>query len=865
MSRRKRLLAALDQDMQDHIARETQDNIDRGMAPAEARSAALRKFGNVALVKEDVRAVWTTLWLERLWQDVCFGWRMLRKNPGFAGTAVLTLALGIGANTAMFTVINAVLLQPLPFKDRDRLVMVWERNFAREGEPNVVGPANFIRWREQNQVFEDLGAFISVPLNLTGGGEPERVPVGIVSPGVLTTLGVSAARGRIFLPEEEQPGRDNVVLLSDGLWKRRFGSDPAIVAKSINLSGEAVQIVGVMPPHFSFMSDVDLWTPLTMHPEMRTAGGRYLTVIARLKPGVSLAQAQADMDRVAAQTRAELAEFDAGWGTTIVPLREQLVGGIRRALLVLLGAVGFVLLIACANVANLLLARASARQKEMAIRAALGGSRGRLVWQLLTESVMLAVLGGIGGTVLAYWGVPAIAAIVPAAIPSFAQLAIDPAVLGFTGLVSLLTGIFFGLAPALRMSSVNPHTALQEGGRTSAGGARHRLRSALVVAEAATALVLLVGAGLLIRSFVRLLEVDPGFRPENVLTMQVSLPSAKYANDAQRVNFFQQAVERIQGLPGITAAGAVSYLPLDGPASATNFLIDDRPTPPAGQEPVGEVRSVTADYFRSMGIPLLQGRTFSDQDHPDAPIKKVVVNQALVNTYWPGQNPLGKPITMEWFTVLHAQVIGVVPDIKLDRLDSRGNRPTLYWFFPQFPYSAMSIVIHTQGDAKALVAAARAQIASIDPEQPVASIRTMEEIVGTSVKEPRFTMVLLATFAGLALALAGIGLYGVISYSMVQRTHELGIRMALGASSGEIWRLVIKEGVGLALVGVGIGVAAAFSLTRFLAGLLFGVSNTDPLTYVAVSSCLALVAMLASYIPARRATRVEPMAALRCE
>ena len=806
--------------------------------------------------------------MDSLFQDVRYAIRLLLKSPGFAVVAILTLALGIGANTTMFSVVDAVLLESAPFRDPQRLVMIWEKKFNGNAanKTNVAGPANYIRWTEQNHSFEDMGAFIAFPLNVQFNGEAERVVAGIATPSLFTTLGTRAALGRTFLPEEQQPGKDNVAMLSYSYWQKRFGGEQNVIGRDVVLNGNSDKIVGVLPPNFDLQEKVDVWTTLTVRPETRNARGRYLTVIGRLKPGVSVHQAQADMDLVSSHTRAELADFDAGWGVNLVPFNEQMVGKLRLALYVLLGAVAFVLLIACANIANLMLAKASAREKEIGIRVALGVSRGRLVRQLLTESSLLSLAGGLAGVGLASFAMRAVIAMAPAAFPGYTNIRLNVPVLLFTFGVSLCTGIFFGLAPAVRASRTDPQTALKDGGKGVSAPGRHRFRNALVITEAATAIVLLIGAGILLRSFVRLINVDAGFKPQGVLTMQVAVSGDSYRKASAVANYFQEAVARVQHVPGVTAAGAISWLPLGGLGSATGFTLDDRPAPRPGEQPVADVRSITPDYFRAMGIAILRGRSFDpSQDRADDKIKKVVVSKATVDAYWPDQDPIGKTIHMEWDSMLQAEVVGVVADVKSTQLDSTARKPMLYWYVPQFPNGFMTLVARTSTDPVSIVSTAKAQIQSLDASIPVANVRTMKDVVSESVREPRFTTVLLGIFAGLALLLAVIGLYGVISYSVTQRQHELGIRIALGAQPGEVRRMVIGEGMSLALVGIAIGFVAALFLVRFLSTLVFGVSHHDVVTFAIVPLVICAAAALACFFPARRATKVDPMVALRYE
>jgi putative ABC transport system permease protein len=801
--------------------------------------------------------------METLWQDVRFGARMLLRQPGFTVVAVLTLALGIGANTAIFSVIEAVLLHRLPFSESDRLAVVWENNFKRDRKTNVVGPANFMRWQEWNHSFERMAAFIEWPVNVTGAGEPERVPVGLVTSEFFTTLGVNAALGRAIQPDDGKPGAQRVLLLSDGYWKRKFGADPNVVGKTLAVNGEIQTIVGVMPADFRGLMVVDMWSPYVLTAEQRNTGGRWMVVVARLKPGVSMATAQAEMNLIAERTRADLPKFDAGWGVTVVPLREQLTGDVKLALLVLLGAVGLVLLIACANVANLLLARAATRAKELAIRAALGAGCTRLVRQLLTESVLLSLLGGGAGLLLASWGIDGLQTILPADLGRFTAIELNQAVLGFTVLLSMFTGLFFGAAPALAVVRPALQESLKEGGRSSrSASARPWVRNALVISEVALSLVLLTCAGLLLKSFTCLQSVRAGFNPKDVLSMQISLASSKYAQSSQQTQFYSEAVERMEQLPGVTSVGGISWQ-LMGLGSATSFRLGDRPSPPAGEEPTGEVRMVTSGWFRTMGVPLLRGRSFTPRDSAKAS-QVVVINETAAREFWPAGEPLGKHVLMKWGRDLDAEIIGVVGDVRLTAL-KQPPRATLYWPVEQVPNEFMTFMIRSSGDPMQLAGAVRTAIASIDPDQPVAKMQTMEEVVSNSLNQPRFTALLLAIFSGVAVTLAVVGIYGVLFYTVSQRTHEIGIRMALGAQRSDVLRMVLSHGMALTLLGVGIGLALALAASRFLQKLLFEVQPTDPITYAGVAALLAAVALVACYIPARRATKVDPMVALRYE
>ena len=820
--------------------------------------------------------------METLFQDLRYAFRMLLKGPGFTAVAVLALALGIGANSAIFSVVNGVVLRALPYKDPESLMMVWSRRpllqaLAVAGSQEFpVSAADFTDWRDQNQVFEQIAAFHSQPFNITGAGEPESLGGVRASANLFSLLGIEAKLGRTFLAEEDQPGAGHVVIISHGLWERRFGSDPNMIGQKLALNDEPYTVVGVMPPGFQFPRkgempagyqfprQADLYTPLAWTPnQIGNRGRNFVAVIARLKPGVTVAQASADMDAIAERLKQQYPQFNANKEVFIVPLHQQVVGKVRTALLVLLGAVGFVLLIACANVANLLLARAASRQKEIAIRTALGASRSRVIRQLLTESMLLSLTGGTLGLLLSMWGVDLLMAISPANLPRVDTISVDVRVFAFTLAVSLLTGIIFGLVPAIQASKPDVNEALKEGGRASSVG-HNRFRSVLVVSEVALSLVLLIGAGLMIRSFVHLLNSSPGLKPENVLTLDVGLPRTKYTGP-QQAAFFQQVIERLKSLPGVQSAGAVYPLPLSGAEEGMGFGIEGRAALAPGEVYNAGPRWVSPDYFNVMGIPLLRGRELTERDGSDSP-RVVVINEAMAARYFPDEEPIGKRVAFDqvndkpnW-----REIVGVVGDVKHSALDS-DPKPEMYFPFTQFPIFFMTFVVRTPGDPLNLVAAARSEVLAVKNDQPISNVHTMEELLSNSVAQRRFNMLLLSIFAGVALLLAAVGSYGVMSYSVAQRTHELGVRMALGAQTSHVLALVVKQGMTLALAGVGIGLAAAFGLTRILASLLYGVSATDPLTFSVIALLLASVALLACYLPARRATKVDPMIALRYE
>ena len=837
-----------------------------GMNETEARRAAIVEVGGVEQVKEEVRAGRTGFAMETLLQDVRYGLRSLLKKPGFTLTAIIALALGIGANTAIFSVINGVLLRSLSYADPDRIVMLWEKGLTGTNLRNVISPGNFLDWQKQSTSFEYMAATWDLRVNLTGGnGEPEEIKVQCVSQQFFGALGVQPLLGRAFLPQEDTTGNDLVVVLSHELWKTRFGSDPQIIGKAATLNGRQRTIVGVMPPGFHFLdSQVRAWAPLALDPAVnyRETTGRFLRAVGRLKPAVTVQQAQAELSGIAKQLEQAYPAKNTGWGVNVIPIHEQVVGEIRPILIVLLAAVAFVLLIACANVANLLLSRAAARQKELALRAALGASRNRLIRQMLTESVLLALMGGLLGVALAYWGIQVLIAFGPDNIPRLGEITIDPRVLGFTFVISLVTGLLFGLIPALQASRPDLNDALKESSRGSTGGRSGTFRNVFVVAEVSLALVLLIGAGLMIRSFARLQSVETGFNAESVLTMRAQLPRKKYGEPHQIVDFFKQAQARIAALPGVQAVGAISYLPLTGLASRDGFKIPGQPPPAPGQEPGVEVRVITPTYFQAMGIPLLKGRLLDERDVKESRV--LLINETLAKRYFPNQDPVGKQIEITWDGSGPDEIVGIVGDIREGALEKEPE-PAIYWTHPREPYSGMALVVRTAGDAARFRTAIQKEIRAIDPEQPIADVRTMKEVIARSIARPRFNTLLLAIFAGVALVLASVGLYGVMNYSATQRTHEVGIRMALGATRGDIMRLVVGNGMLLTLIGIGIGVAGSLGLTRLMQTFLFGIGTTDAVTFTGVSALLAAVALVANYIPARKATRVNPVIALRYE
>ncbi|HEV2883526.1 MAG TPA: ABC transporter permease [Pyrinomonadaceae bacterium] len=821
--------------------------------------------------------------MRNIWPDLRYGIRMLLKNPGITFVVILALALGIGANTAIFSVVNAVLLQPLPYEESEQLVFLNERNPTMD-EMSISYP-NFTDWRNQQKVFDKMAVSNRASYNLTGWGEAERITTGQVSADLFSVLRVNALHGRVFTNDEDKPGGTPVVVLMHPLWQRRFGGQLSILNQPITLNGKSYTVIGIMPPGYAYPSRTEMLVPvgqLSGEVSWQQRGNHPgLYGVARLKPGVTMAQAEADMENIAANLERQYPDSNVGNRVRIRPLLEIFVGDARRALWVLFAAVAFVLLIACANIANLLLARAASRQKEMAIRAAMGAGRWRIVRQMLTESVLLSLIGGTVGLLFAQWGIKLILYISPDAIPRWREITLNWQVLAFTIGLSFLTGLLFGLVPALQAGEVDVNETLKETGRGTSR--RHWLRSSLVVVEVGTTLVLLIGAGLMIRSFYRLQKVDPGFSYDHLTSFSVALPRTKYTTAEHREQFFNRLLESLRGLPGAESSAAASGLPLGNNGWQTSYRVDGQPPPPPGQTPLMEACLVTPDYFKAMNIPLKRGRYFDDHDNRSSLVGKdlsklneverdfaglnvVVIDEEFASRHWSNEDPIGKRLAMgpeerpQFLTV-----IGVVGRVKMEGLSQDSKRVQGYFPFAQIPGASMTVILKAAGDPNQLIAAVRERIKNIDPDQPIYNIRTMQEIRAESVAPERLNLTLLSIFAGIALVLAIVGIYGVMSYTVTQRTHEIGIRMAIGAQPRDVFKMVIGQGMLLALIGVALGLVGAFALTRLMATMLFGVEPTDPATFVSLAVLLIAVALVACYLPGRRATRVDPVVSLRYE
>jgi putative ABC transport system permease protein len=859
-----------------HLEMRARELEARGYAPTAARDEAMRQFGDLEDAKIYCRAVdarrergaMRVEWLSEIRQDVTFAWRTLARAPAFAIVAILTLALGIGANTAIFSVVNGILLRPLPWPEPERLVII--ASSTPEYSATTSSPANVMDWRRMQTSFTGLAGYITSSQNLTTDAlEPRRLEGVEVLPDFFDILRVRPLLGRTFREEEGAYGGDRVVLLRERLWRSRFGADPRIVGSAITLGGQSHTVLGVMPDEQAYPSSAEIWLPLRWDPEWlpKSRGAIYVRVVARLKPGVTVEKADAEMRGIARQLELQYPDANTGYSATVRPMHEWIVGDLRTPLMVLLGAVGLVLLIACTNVSNLMLVRAARRETEIAVRVALGAGRGRIVRQLITESAVLSLIGAAAGVVLAVWGLRALTRIAPEDIPRLESVRLDPMVLLFATAAAIITGVIFGLIPALVAARTDLASGLKEGARgTGSKPASRRVRNALVVSEIALAVMLLAGAGLLIRSFRELMRVDPGFRPENVMSFTLSLPEGKYDDPDLRLTLADQLLERLNATPGVQSAAASMGLPLTGFSFSLSFEVAGRPKPKPGDEPSAQVRLVTPEFFRTMGISLVRGRAFTDADRAGGQ-RVLMVTESGARRFFPNEEAIGKRIQFGWGRdgdYLGGEIIGILADVKQSEL-SEAALPEMYAPFAQWPVDAFSIVMRTSGEPTSVMTSARAALREIDPYLPMFDVKTMDKVVAESVARPRFYMLLLTSFAAVALVLSAVGIYGVIAYLVTMRTRELGIRIALGASNGDVLRLVLREGVVVATVGLAIGTAGALALSRLLSSLLFGVRPNDPLTFLVVAVTLALVALLASFIPARRAARLDPLVAIRAE
>jgi predicted permease len=866
--RRGQFQHELKEEMDDHVRMKAKDLTDEGMLPDQARNAARREFGNTLLLREESRDALGFRWLEALLQDIRYGVRQLRRNPGFTAIVVLTLALGIGATTAIFSVVNAVLLRPLPYPNSNRLVQVWSTNPHTNRWGDWVSYPDFVDWRSENKVFRGMAIYRTWLTNLSGGDHPEALFTVLASSNLFSVLGVPPMLGRAFLPVEDKPGRNRVVILSNGLWRSRFASNRKVVGAAVNINAQRYTVIGVMPPGFGFPAGLpegiraDAWMPLGLDPDQNDRGSHNYRVVGRLERGVTVAQAQADMDAVAHNLAREY-PADKSLGAKVAGLEENLTKEVRPALLMLFGAIGLLLLIACANIANLLLSKALARHGEIALRLAIGASRRRIVRQVVTESVLLSFLGGAAGLLFAFQSLQFFIRLAQD-IPRLEETTLDPRVLTFASLISLVTGILFGIIPAFYGSRIDLSEALKQSGSRSLATSS-RLRTVLVVTETALAFVLLVGSGLLIRSFFHLTHVELGFSPQNVMTGEVMLPTYKYRPPSRQAEFFENVVRRLRTVPGVNTAGASDSVPfLSNDTGDVQIQGGAEPTAD-GMWIQAERPRVTPGYFRAMGIPLLRGRTFTWADNEiSAPV--AIVSAMAARLYWPNEDAIGKRLSIEEESgrVVWRRVVGIVGDVRQDGLASN-ILPAVYAPLVQAPASFMVLVVRSQLRPEILADAVRRQVTAVDKDQPLFAVEQMKTVVSDSVSNNYFQMVMLGTFAAVALILAGIGIYGVTSHSVVQRTREIGIRVALGAQKGDLLKFVVGHGMMLALVGVGLGLVGALGLTRFMSSLLYGVRPADLVTFLAVSLALTCVTLLACYIPARRATKVDPMVALRYE
>jgi putative ABC transport system permease protein len=858
----------LREELEAHFQMHIEDNVQSGMSPAQARREAVLRFGGVESAKEEMRSGWTVEFMEKTRQDLVYALRGLRRNPAFALTAILSLALGIGASVSIFTVADNLLIRPLPYHDPGRLVMAWETNPTRaRNEYNVVNPSNYHDWKAQNNAFESMGAFGEGRGVLDDGHRVEEVGVQYMTADLLPMLGVPPHRGRLFTPAEDLPNTPDVVLISFRLWQSWFNGDENVIGRSVRFGARPATVIGVMPSGFYFRNrEVDIWGAMGLDParDYRKSSGRYMMSVARLKPGVGFAQAQAQMTAIGKRLEAAYPVFDKNWNVKLEPLRDSMVRTVKTSMWVLLGAVGLLLAVACANVANLLLARHNSRRREMAVRSAVGAGRSRVVRQLLTESVVLALSGGLLGIVLARGAVIGLAALAPRELVRTAEIAIDLRILAFAVASSVLTGIVFGLAPSLAASRADLLGGLREDSRGSIGG-NSGLRRGLVAAEVALSVALLAGAGLLFRSLIGLQAVDPGLDASSVLTFRVTLPGARYPDASKRVQFYQTALTQIRALPGVSSASAINYLPFRGMAAGTHVGIMGRPPAAPGEELTSTIRAVAPGYFQAMRIPIRSGRDFVAADNTVESPHRFIINEAFARTYLPGQQPLGRQINAKMADVNpFGEVVGVVGDVKEGAVDKEPS-PTVYYVHAHMPSGQMVFVVRASGDPGSLAEPLRRVISRLDGSQPVAEIELMESVVRETFSRQRFSALLLIGFSLVSLLLAAVGIYGVLAYTVAERTREFGVRVALGADPGRITALVLGMGARLVLGGTVAGLAGAMLLTNLLKTMLFGVSAHDTLTFVAVPVVLGAVALLAAYLPARRAARMAPVDALRAE
>ena len=881
---RRRLYSDLSAEMQEHLDEKINELVASGLSREEATRAARREFGNATLLEERSREVWQWPSLESLFADVRFALRMLRKSRGFTAVAILTLALGIGASTAVFSLVDAVLLKPLPFPHAERIVFPWrlpKRGLNLGFDTYPWGRVDFLFFSRESKAFEALGAFLSDSFDLTGSGEPVRVDGLRASAGFFPALGVSPALGRTFTDQEDRPGNEHEVVLGDALWRQRFGADPRILGRAIDLNGAPYTVIGVMPrgfafpranemPNvFTFAPQVQLWVPLALDRRSTSIPNEpdELAILGRIKPGITLAQAQADMNIMGKELESNRRNGQGWFNSNVTPLTRQAAGDTRQPLLLILAAVGVVLLIACSNVASLLLTRSLNRKRELTVRAALGAGASRLVRQLLTESLVLASVGGLMGIFVAKAAIYVVKILGPSSIPRLGEASLDIRVLLFAFGVTLLTGVLFGMAPAIGATRENLVESLKDGGRRAGSNpAAQKTRNSLLVSQIALALVLVIATGLLTRTFYRLLSVDPGFRPAHALTFELTLPSLKYPDQAHIIPVYQQVLHRLQSLPGVQSAGLTEIVPLDGATESTAIRFSEHPPTSTLDIPMANYTMVSPGYFSAVGTPILRGRPFLDSDTANS-MPVAIISAALAKKYWRGQDPIGKEIAPRGLAFPAETIVGIAADVK--RLSLReAPPPEMYVPYTQKVWPSlltMDVVLRTTQDPASVAPGARQAIHSVDPDLPIAKVKTLNDLVDDSVAQPRFAMLLLGAFGGLALLLAMIGMYGVISYNVAQRTQEIGIRIALGAQRRNIFGMVLGHGLRLAVFGIAIGLAAAFAVTQVMTSFLYGVQATDPLTFTAVALLLVLVALFACYIPARRAMRVDPMVALRYE